>query len=78
MNDLSVENLPAHMDALKSMLETTGCEVMQAITGGQGVHLLTTLLIDGVLLEYDCCNLARRLDEPGSVVIQLTWRKASW
>ena len=49
------------MDALKSMLETAGYEVMPAITGGQALHLLTTLPIDAVLLEYDCCNRAKEI-----------------
>lgn len=56
MNDLRVlcvENQPSHMDTLKSMLETAGYEVMPATTGGQALQLLTTLPIDGVLLEYD-------------------------
>ncbi len=56
MNDLRVlcvENQPSHMDALKSMLETAGYEVMPATTGNQALQLLSTLSIDGVLLEYD-------------------------
>jgi hypothetical protein len=65
------------MDALKSMLETAGYEVMPAITGGQALHLLTTLPIDAVLLNTIAAIARRRLDQPGSVVMQLTWRKAS-
>jgi len=41
------------MDALKYMLESVGYEVMPATTGGQALNLLTTLHVDGVLLEYD-------------------------
>ena len=50
---LCVENHPEYMDALKYMLETAGYEVMPATSGGQALHLLTTLHVDGVLLEYD-------------------------
>jgi len=50
---LCVENRPEYMDALKYMLERTGYEVTPATTGGHAVHLLTTLRVDGVLLEYD-------------------------
>lgn len=50
---LCVENHPDHMGALKHMLETAGYEVTPATTGGQAVHLLATLHVDGVLLEYD-------------------------
>lgn len=59
---LCVENHPDYMDALKYMLETAGYVVMPATTGGQAVHLLTTLPVDGVLLEYDLP------DAPGSAV----------
>jgi CheY-like chemotaxis protein len=41
------------MGALKYMLETAGYEVTAATTGDQALHLLTTLQVDGVLLEYD-------------------------
>ncbi len=50
---LCVENHPEYMDALKYMLESAGYEVMPATTGGQALNLLTTLHVDGVLLEYD-------------------------
>jgi CheY-like chemotaxis protein len=50
---LCVENHSEYMDALKYMLERTGYDVTPATTGGQAVHLLTTLHVDGVLLEYD-------------------------
>jgi len=59
---LCVENHPEYMGALKYMLETAGYEVMPATTGGQAVSLLTTLPVDGVLLEYDLP------DATGSVV----------
>jgi DNA-binding response OmpR family regulator len=50
---LCVENHPEYMGALKYMLEAAGYEVTAATTGDQGLHLLTTLPVDGVLLEYD-------------------------
>jgi response regulator RpfG family c-di-GMP phosphodiesterase len=50
---LCVENHPECMAALQYMLETAGYEVMAATTGDQALHLLTTLPVDGVLLEYD-------------------------
>jgi DNA-binding response OmpR family regulator len=50
---LCVENRPEYMDALKYMLETAGYEVMPATTGDQALRLLTSLHVDGVLLEYD-------------------------
>jgi CheY-like chemotaxis protein len=50
---LCVENHPEYMDALKHILETAGYEVTSATTGGQALHLLTTLDVDGVLLEYN-------------------------
>ena len=50
---LCVEHHPEYMGALKYMLETAGYEVTPATTGGQALHLLTTLPVDGVLLEYD-------------------------
>lgn len=50
---LCVENHPEYMGALKYMLETAGYEVTAATTGDQALHLLTTLQLDGVLLEYD-------------------------
>jgi CheY-like chemotaxis protein len=50
---LCVENHPEYMDALKYMLETAGYEVMPATNGSQALHILTTLHVDGVLLEYD-------------------------
>jgi DNA-binding response OmpR family regulator len=50
---LCVENHPEYMGALKYMLERAGYEVTPAITGEQALRLLTTLQVDGVLLEYD-------------------------
>jgi DNA-binding response OmpR family regulator len=41
------------MGALKYMLEKAGYEVTPATTGDQALRLLTTLHVDGVLLEYD-------------------------
>lgn len=55
---LCVENHPEYMGALKYVLETAGFEVMQATTGSQAVHLLTTLPVDGVLLEYELPDAA--------------------
>src|SRR5580700_2938516 len=55
---LCVENHPESMGALKYMLETAGCEVMVATNGDQALRLLTTLDVDGVLLEYDLPDAA--------------------
>jgi CheY-like chemotaxis protein len=41
------------MSALKFMLERAGYKVTPATTGPQALRLLTTLQVDGVLLEYD-------------------------
>ena len=38
---------------LKYLLESAGYEVMLATTGGEALVILTTLHVDGVLLEYD-------------------------
>jgi len=50
---LCVENRPEYMGALKYMLERAGYEVTPATTGDQALRLLTTLHVDGVLLEHD-------------------------
>jgi DNA-binding NtrC family response regulator len=50
---LCVENHVEYLDALKYMLETAGYEVVSATTGNQGLSMLTTQPIQGVLLEYD-------------------------
>ena len=50
---LCVENHPEYMGALKYMLETAGYEVMVATNGDQALRVLTTMDVDGVLLEYD-------------------------
>jgi CheY-like chemotaxis protein len=50
---LCVENHPEYMGALKYMLERAGYAVTPAATGEQALRLLTTLQVDGVLLEYD-------------------------
>jgi len=50
---LCVENHPESMGALKYILEKAGYEVTPATTGDQALRLLTTLNVDGVLLEYD-------------------------
>jgi DNA-binding response OmpR family regulator len=50
---LCAENHPEYMGALKYMLQTAGYEVMVATNGDQALRLLTTLDVDGVLLEYD-------------------------
>ena len=50
---LCVENHPEYMGALKYILEKAGYEVTPATTGDQALRLLTTLNVDGVLLEYD-------------------------
>jgi DNA-binding response OmpR family regulator len=41
------------MAKLTYMLESAGYAVTPATTGGQAMRLLTTLPVDGVLLEYD-------------------------
>jgi len=50
---LCVENHPEYMGALKYMLERAGYEVTPATTGDQALRLLTTLHVDGVLMEHD-------------------------
>jgi len=50
---LCVENHPGYMGALKSTLEKAGYAVTSATTGEQALRLLTTMHVDGVLLEYD-------------------------
>lgn len=50
---LCVENHIEYLDALKYMLEAAGYEVVSATTGDQGLSLLSTQAIQGVLLEYD-------------------------
>ena len=50
---LCVENPPSIWGALKYILETAGYKVMVATNGDQALRLLTTLEVDGVLLEYD-------------------------
>jgi DNA-binding response OmpR family regulator len=50
---LCVENRPEFMDALKYMLKTAGYEVTAATNGDQALRLLTSLDVDGVLLEYN-------------------------
>ena len=55
---LCVENHPEYMGALQYMLETAGYQVLPATTGDQALRLLTTLPVDGVLLEYDLPDAA--------------------
>jgi DNA-binding response OmpR family regulator len=55
---LCVENHPEYMGALRYMLEGAGYEVTPATTGEQALRLLTTLQVDGVLLECDLPDLA--------------------
>ncbi len=55
---LCVENHPEYMRALKYMLKAAGYEVMVATNGDQALRLLTTLDVDGVLLEYDLPDAA--------------------
>jgi DNA-binding response OmpR family regulator len=50
---LCVENHVEYLDALKYMLEKAGYEVVSATTGNQGLSMLTSQPIQGVLLEYD-------------------------
>lgn len=55
---LCVKNHKKDLDVLKYMLETAGYEVESAITGSQGLSMLTTQPIKGVLLEYDLPDAA--------------------
>jgi DNA-binding response OmpR family regulator len=55
---LCVENHPEYTGALKHMLETAGYEVTAATNGEQALRLLTTLDVDGVLLEYELPDAA--------------------
>jgi CheY-like chemotaxis protein len=50
---LCVQNHSEYVGTLKYMLETAGYEVMVSTNRGQALRLLTTLDVDGVLLEYD-------------------------
>lgn len=50
---LCVENQVEYLEALKIMLEDAGYEVISATNGKQGVSMLRTNEIEGVLLEYD-------------------------
>ncbi len=50
---LCVENHIEYLEALTYMLEKAGYEVVPATTGDQGLSLLTTQTVQGVLLEYD-------------------------
>lgn len=50
---LCVESRPESLGALKYRLESAGYEVMVATNGDHALRLLTTLDVDGVLLEYD-------------------------
>ncbi len=55
---LCVENHLEYLDALKCMLETAGYEVVSATTGDQGLSMLSSQPIQGVLLEYDLPDAA--------------------
>jgi DNA-binding response OmpR family regulator len=50
---LCVENHLEYLYALTYMLEMAGYEVVSATTGNQGLSMLATQPIQGVLLEYD-------------------------
>jgi DNA-binding response OmpR family regulator len=50
---LCVENHIEYLDALTYMLEAAGFEVISATSGNEGLFLLTTQPIQGVLLEDD-------------------------
>jgi two-component system alkaline phosphatase synthesis response regulator PhoP len=50
---LCIENHPEYIGALRYMLEKAGYKVTSATTGDQALRLLTTLDVEGVLLEYD-------------------------
>jgi DNA-binding response OmpR family regulator len=53
MRVLCVESDLKDLDALKSTLEGAGYEVMSATMGSQGLSILTSQIVQGVLLEYD-------------------------
>ena len=50
---LCVENQIEYLDALQYMLEAAGYDVVCARSGSQGLSLLRTRSIQGVLLEHD-------------------------
>jgi DNA-binding response OmpR family regulator len=50
---LCVESDLEYMDALRSMMEGAGYQVMAAATGSQAIALLSGHQVHGVLLEYD-------------------------
>lgn len=50
---LCVENRKEYMDALKTLLEAAGYDVVSAATGSQGVSALRKEAIQGVLMEYE-------------------------
>jgi DNA-binding response OmpR family regulator len=50
---LCVENHAEYLEALKYMLEAAGYEVLSATSGSQGVSILESYPVEGVLLEYD-------------------------
>ncbi len=50
---LCVENHPEYLEALKYMLEAAGYEVLSATNGSQGVSMLESYPVEGVLLEYE-------------------------
>jgi DNA-binding response OmpR family regulator len=61
MNEIRVlcdETHPEYMHALKYMPERAGYKVTPATTGDQALRLLTTLHVDGVLLEHDLPDVA--------------------
>lgn len=58
MKVLCVENHVEYLDALRYMLEAAGYEVMSATTGEEGLSMLATQCVDGVLLEYDLPDAA--------------------
>jgi len=50
---LCVENHPEYLEALESMLEEAGYDVVPARSGAQALVLFANLNVQGVLLEYD-------------------------
>jgi two-component system, cell cycle response regulator DivK len=50
---LCVEHRAEHMEVLNYMLNAAGYEVVPAVTGTEGLLLMATQEVDGVLLEYD-------------------------
>jgi len=56
MKVLCVENYPAYLAKLRSVLHKAGYEVIEASSAEEAVSLFVEHPVDGVLLEYDLPN----------------------